>query len=229
MEHYSIFYKPVNSFLNMYGVHLDDWFIMLIFITLLFAFVFIPLSKKFVVKNPSRWQLALELIVKGFIALIDEQIGKGGHKRFLPFIGTLGFFIFTANFLGLIFIFSAPTSSPFVTFGLGILSFVTYNLVGIKTHGLKYIKHFLGPILFMAPLFLIIEIFSHLSRPFSLGLRLFANIFGEHQVSGIITSLSPAIAPIPLMAIGLFAALMQTFVFVLLTTIYIAGAEAEEH
>ena len=122
-----------------------------------------------------------------------------------------------------------PTANPNVTFALAGISFFLYNLIGIRRHGLGYIKHFLGPIWWLAPLFFVVELVSHAARWLSLGLRLFGNMTGEHMVSGVFNQLVPLLVPLPVKPVPLFAAVIQTFIFIMLTTVYIAGAEAEEH
>src|SRR4029078_12057103 len=122
-----------------------------------------------------------------------------------------------------------PTSNPNVTFGLAGISFFLYNIIGLRRHGLHYIKHFLGPVWWAGPPFFVVELISHAARWLSLGLRLFGNMTGEHLVSGVFNKLVPLLIPPPIMGLGLFAAIIQTFIFIMLTTVYIAGAEAEEH
>ena len=163
--------------------------------------------------------------------MIEGQVGHGAGDRYLAVIGAFALFIFTCNVMGLFTSlgFNPPTSNPNVTFGLAGISFVMYNLVGIRKHGFGYVKHFLGPIWWLAPLFLVVELISHAARWLSLGLRLFGNMTGEHMVSGVFNNLVPLLVPLPIMALGLFAAVIQTFIFIMLTTVYIAGAEAEEH
>lgn len=242
MEHeHSIFYAPVNRLwewlvavtgleAQLGHVEVPDPVAMSLFVVALIIAIFLPASRFFREDDPGRWQLFLEQILVALRDLIDDQVGREGAARsYLPIIGAFTVFIFLANFCGLFFFLSPPTSSINVTFALALTSFVLYNLVGLRKHGLSYFKQFLGPVLWLAPLFVIVEIVSHLARPLSLGLRLFGNITGEHTVSGVFKELAPLLVPLPLMAIGLFAATIQTFIFVILTVVYIAGAEAEEH
>jgi F-type H+-transporting ATPase subunit a len=177
---------------------------------------------------PSKRQSALELIVQMFEGLLTDLIGEQG-KRYLPMIGTVGIFIFSANMLGLVPGFMSPTSKLNVTAGCALTVFVYYHWQGMKAQGvLKYLKHFSGPIPALAPLMLPIEIISHFSRPVSLSLRLFGNIFAEELLIVVIASIVPFVLPLPFMAIAIFTATIQAFVFVLLACIYIAGAVAHE-
>ena len=231
MEHHSILYGPVNALWHRLGGHTEipDHIVMCLFVVLLLLAIFIPVSRTFRDENPNRFQVFLEQLVGGLRGMIEGQVGHGAGDRYLAVIGAFALFIFTANVMGLFFVMNPPTSNPNVTFGLAGISFIMYNAVGIRRHGFGYIKHFLGPIWWLAPLFLIVELISHAARWLSLGLRLFGNMTGEHMVSGVFNKLVPLLVPLPIMALGLFAALIQTFIFIMLTTVYIAGAEAEEH
>ncbi|HWP35105.1 MAG TPA: F0F1 ATP synthase subunit A [Thermodesulfobacteriota bacterium] len=171
----------------------------------------------------------LELMVETTVGFLESIIGHQG-RRFLPLIGTLAFFILFANLLGQIPGFLPPTSHLGTTAALAAVVFVTTHYVGIKANGVAYVKHFLGPIWWLAPLMLVIEIISHLARPLSLSVRLFGNMFGDHMVLALFVGLVPLVVPVPAMILGVFVALVQTFVFCLLSTMYIAGAVAhEEH
>ena len=162
---------------------------------------------------------------------IEDVVGHGFGKRFLPFIGGLAVFIFTANIFGLFYFVQPPTANPNTTFALSITAFLFYNIVGIKDNGLfKYLKHFAGPLPLLAPLMVPIEIISHLARILSLALRLFGNIFGEHTATGIFFVMFPFVVPWPMMGLGIFGALLQAFIFIMLTMAYLQGAVgAEEH
>ncbi len=177
---------------------------------------------------PGRLQQVIELVVTALINMLEENIGKEGRK-YLPLVGTLAFFIFTANFLGMVPGFSAATGNFNTTVACALIVFLYYNYLGLREHGPGYLKHFTGPIPWLAPLMLPIEIIGHLARPFSLGVRLFGNIGGEHLVSAVFYSMIPILLPVPLMILGLFAAVLQTFVFIMLTQVYIAGALAHDH
>ncbi|MGD0781349.1 MAG: F0F1 ATP synthase subunit A [Candidatus Aminicenantales bacterium] len=149
----------------------------------------------------------------------------------MPLVGTVGLFVFFCNLLGLIPGLMSPTSKLNVTVGCALAVFVYYHVQGMKAQGpLTYLKHFMGPIPALAPLMLPIELISHFSRPVSLSIRLFSNIFAEEVLIVVIASLIPILLPLPFMALSIFTAVLQAFVFVLLSCIYIAGAveHAEE-
>lgn len=177
---------------------------------------------------PGPLQQLVEVVLSGLYSMIDENIGKEGRK-YIPLVGTLAFFIFTCNFLGLVPLFGAATGNFNTTISCALVVFVYYNWEGLREHGAGYLKHFAGPIPLLAPLMIPIEIISHLARPFSLGVRLFGNVGGEHMVSFTFYAMVPILVPVPIMAIGLFAAFLQTFVFIMLTMVYIAGAIAHDH
>jgi F-type H+-transporting ATPase subunit a len=177
---------------------------------------------------PSGFQQLFELVMIGLLSQLDENLGEKGRK-YLPLIGALAFFIFISNLLGLVPTFSSSTANFNTTAACAVIVFFYYNYQGFKEHGAAYIKHFMGPMPALAPLMFPIEIISHLARPFSLAVRLFGNISGEHTVSVVLYGMLPFLLPLPMMAFGLFASFLQTFVFILLSQIYIAGAIAHDH
>jgi len=196
----------------------------------LFCAVFFPIAgRAFSLEKPGKIQQILELVVEFLNGQLEEIIGHGA-KKYLPMVATIGIFILLMNLCGQIPGFASPTSSINVTVGCALVVFLYYNYQGIRKQGLvPYLKHFAGPVPLMAPLMVPIEIISHLARPFSLSVRLFANIFGEHQVVAVFFALVAFIVPLPIMALGVFASFLQAFIFMVLTMIYIAGAVSEEH
>lgn len=163
--------------------------------------------------------------------LLEDVIGPGG-RRHLPLIGTIFFYILVSNMLGLIPGFLPPTSDLNTNLGMALIIFFYYNYMGIRSHGLKaYMQHFMGPLLWMAPLFFVIEIISHCVRPLSLSIRLFGNMTADHAVLGVFTDMIPIGVPVIFLGLGLFVCCVQAFVFTLLSIVYIALAEAhvEEH
>src|SRR5262249_52936698 len=138
-------------------------------------------------------------------------------------------FILVCNLIGLIPGFSPPTSDFNITFGLGVVAFVAYHVHGGREHGFRYAKQFLGAVAFLYPLMLIVELFSHSFRPISLGIRLFANLFADHQVVEIFTGLTYPPVPVVFYVLGAFVGVVQAFVFTMLTAIYIALAVSHDH
>ena len=197
------------------------------------AVAIIILLFKLAVKNlsifPGKVQNFVEMYFKFYRSLVDDMIGEEGRK-FIPALATLGTFIAVSNLLGLFPEMGSPTSNLNVTVGCALFAFIYYNYQGVKKHGLwGYIKTFMGPVWWLAWLFFPIEVVSHFSRPLSLSVRLFGNIYGEDLVIIIIALLLPVLAPLPMMAFAIFTSVLQAFIFVMLTTVYLAGAMAEEH
>jgi F-type H+-transporting ATPase subunit a len=234
MEHESSFlYEPVNRLAHAAGLpwHVPDHVIMAALVVVISAILF-PLASRFFQKeNPGGFQQFLEMIVQGLKGLLDEVVGHGASKRFLYIIGGFASFIFLANLFGLIYFLQPPTGNPNTTFGLAVCAFLYYNWQGLKAQGLgRYLAHFVGPVWWLFPIMIPIEIISHFARILSLGMRLFGNIFGEHTATGIFMGLVPFIVPWPMMGLGVFGAVLQTFVFCMMTMVYIGGAVAvEEH
>lgn len=199
-------------------------------IIFLFCCTFFPLVRRsFSLENPGKLQHLLEVAIEFLNSQLEEIIGHGG-KKYLPMIATIGTFILLMNLVGLVPGFLPPTSNVNVTAGCALVVFLYYNYLGIKKQGVvKYFKHFMGPIWWMAPLMIPIEIISHLARPFSLSVRLFANIYGEELIIAVFFGLLPLILPLPIMALAIFTSFLQAFIFMVLTMIYVAGAVAEEH
>jgi len=229
-----IFSKPIASFLGIFGIHvhdpnhlIPDYVVMVFFVALLLILLFGLASRK-INSIPSKRQSMLEMIIQAFESQLVNIIGEQG-KKFLPLVATIGLFIFFCNLIGLVPGFMSPTSKLNVTVACALVVFLYYHWQGIKSQGvLKYLKHFLGPIPAIAPLLLPIEIISHFSRVVSLSIRLFGNIFAEELLIVVIASIIPFFLPLPFMAVAVFTSLIQAFVFVLLTCVYLAGAVAHE-
>lgn len=228
------FGKPLAALLGLIGVQvkdplhlIPDYVVMSIIAAAVLAVV-LGLAARKLSLVPSRRQSVLEIFVQAFESLLLDTIGPEGRK-YLPVIGSVGLFIFTCNMLGLIPGFMSPTSKLNVTVGCALSVFVYYHWQGVKAQGFfRYLKHFTGPIPALAPLMVPIEIISHFSRPVSLSMRLFGNIFAEDLLIVVIASIVPFLLPLPFMAVAIFTSIIQAFVFVLLACIYIAGAVAHE-
>ena len=232
-HHYSFLYEPFNKYIwrHAFGFDVPDHVIMALLVLLISSIVFPLAARSFSRDNPGKFQHFLEMIVGALKALLEDIIGHGAGGKYLYIIGSFAVFIFLSNIFGLFYFLQPPTGNPNTTFGLALCSFLYYNVQGIKTQGLlHYLKHFAGPMPLLAPLMIPIEIIGHLARILSLGMRLFGNIFGEHTATGIFVGMMPLLLPWPMMGLGIFGALLQTFVFIMLTMVYIGGAvAAEEH
>jgi F-type H+-transporting ATPase subunit a len=181
-----------------------------------------PEEKTFTVPN------MMDLAVGGLLNFMEELMGPSA-RRFLPLIGTTAFFILFSNLLGTIPGFDPPTSNLNTTIACALVIFSATHYVGFKTHGISYLKHFMGPVIWLAPLMFIVEIIGHLARVLSLSFRLFGNMFGDHLLLAIFVGLVPLMVPVVFMGLGLFIAFIQAFVFTLLSIIYITGALEEAH
>lgn len=179
---------------------------------------------------PGKLQSVIELVVVLFLGLVDETMGHKGRK-YLPLILTFAFFIFISNTMGLFPGLVPPTANFNTTFGLAIVVFFSTHIIGIKEHGIKYLKHFVGPVWWIAPLMIPIEIIGHLARPVSLSLRLFGNMMGHEQIVGVLLILMPLAYPLLAIttALGVVVILIQSFIFSLLSMMYIGGALEEAH
>lgn len=171
-----------------------------------------------------------EMIAEGLYKLTQSILGRNA-KKYFPLTGALFLYILVSNLVGLIPGMTPPTDNMNTTLACGLFVFIYYNYVGIREAGFSYIKHFLGPVPFIAPLMVLIELVSHFVRPFSLGLRLAGNMQGDHMVLGVMTSLAPwgLLLPIPFYVLGTIICFVQAFVFTLLTMVYIAMAEESAH
>ena len=177
---------------------------------------------------PGKFQNVMEVVIGGFDSLINDTMGHEGRK-FFPLIATIGLFILVSNLLGLVPGFEAPTANLNTNAAMAIVVFVLTHIVGVKVHGVKYIKQFTGPVWWLVPLMVPIEIVSHLVRPLSLTVRLFGNIEGGHIVVAVLFLLAPFLIPLPILALKVFISVIQTLVFMLLSMMYIAGAMEEAH
>jgi F-type H+-transporting ATPase subunit a len=178
---------------------------------------------------PKGAQNVFELIIGSLEEFMVEITGEEG-RAFFPFICTLFLFIVTCNLIGLIPGFFSPTANINTPLSMALCTFVFTHYLGVKYHGVKYIKHFLGPIPALAPLFFPIEVVGHCARVLSLTLRLFGNIMGEDLVLAILLFLAGKfLAPLPMMFLAVFTSAVQAFIFTLLAMMYFAGSMEHAH
>lgn len=228
---------PVTSLLSALGIHpaspenpIPDYFAMEILIALALVALFLWLRGQMSYDKPGKVQQLLEIVVDGLGQQTEEIVGHGG-KRFVPILFTLALFILVSNVMGEVPIFVTPTQTIFVTLGCAMVAFAYYNAHGIKHHGiLGYLRTFMGPMLWMAPLMFVIELISHLARLLSLSVRLYANMLAGEKITEIIFEKFLGIgAPVIFMTMHIFVGLLQAYIFVFLTMIYLGGAVSEEH
>ena len=207
---------------------ISNYVAMQIVVFLLLVFVFVLVRMSLSVEKPG----PLQHVFEGIYGMIDQQgqevIGHG-HARYTNYLVALGIFILTCNLIGLIPGFEAPTAIPSVPLGCAIVTWIYYHYNGIRVNGPGYIKHFLGPVWWLAPLMFVIEVASHLARILSLTVRLFANMFAGDMVTLVFFSLFPIAIPVLFMGLHIGVSFIQTYIFVLLATVYIGEAVAHEH
>jgi len=227
---------PANAILNLVGYKVEDaahpWSNWLAFELLVFAVivvVFAIFRSGLSVDNPGKLQHTFELMYEFVAGQTRDNIGHHA-ARHVPFFGTLFVFILFMNLIGVIPGCESPTMNPAVPAGLAIAAFCYYNWTGFREQGVvKYLLHFAGPVWWLAPVMIPIEIISHIARPLSLTIRLFANMFAGEQVTLTFLSLTYLLLPSVFMGLHVFVSFLQAFIFTLLAIIYVSGAVAHEH
>jgi len=198
----------------------------LVFVFLLV--LFLAVRARLSVERPGALQHIFEL-AEGFIQQQSNEIIGQHSEGYTAFLVALGLFILFCNLIGLVPGFESPTALPVVPLGCALCAFFYYHVQGFKHSGPAYLKHFAGPMPVLAPLMIPIEIVSHLARALSLTIRLFANMFAGDMVTWVFFSLVPIGVPIIFLGLHIGVSFLQTYIFILLTTVYLAGAVADEH
>src|SRR5208283_5755441 len=242
MEHPILF---INLLLEKLGIHVPElppgfftgsftdnllqphvtytWVLMLVLVCLS------ALAVRSIKMVPSGGQNFFEMVITGIEEFMIGVTGEEGRFIF-PLIASLGFFILCSNYLGMIPGFYSPTASINTTLACALIVVVMTHVLGVKFHGVKYIKHFMRPVWWLTPLIMPIELIGHFARVLSLSIRLFGNIYGEELVLGILFFLAGLyLAPVPMMFLGLFTGLIQAFIFCLLSMMYFAGSIEHAH
>jgi len=229
MEHPFLFFGKLfeliglGHFAHTYPHVIYTWVVMAILI------IFGSLAAKATTLIPTKGQNFFEILISGLEEFAVSITGEEGRWLF-PLIATIFIYIATCNLIGLIPGFFPPTASLNTTLSCALVVVVFTHVIGIKYHGAKYIKHFLGPVWWMIPIILPIELIGHMARILSLSFRLFGNMMGHELVLGILFFLAGAFfAPLPIMALGIFVAFVQAFVFFLLSVMYFTGAMEHAH
>jgi len=225
-----------NAMLGLFNVHAANaarpwanFVTMQIVVALILVVLFAVLRSRLSPDRPGKAQHIFELIYNFLRGTSEEQIGHHG-SRYVAFFGTIFLFILFANLLGIIPGFESPTMFPYVPAGCALAAFAYYNVMGVKEHGVgKYLAHFVGPMPLLAPLMIPIELISHMARPLSLTIRLFANMYAGEQVTLVFLGLVPLVVPVAFMGLHVFVSILQAYIFTLLTMIYVGAAVAHEH
>jgi F-type H+-transporting ATPase subunit a len=213
----------LGHFAHEYPHVLYSWLVMALLI------VFGSITAKRLDIIPTRAQNFFEMIIEGLENFMVDITGEEG-RWFFPVLGTVFLYIFACNLIGLVPGFFPPTASYNTTLSCAIVVFCFTHIIGIKYHGVKYYKHFIGPVWWLIPIMLPIELISHFARVLSLSMRLFGNMSGHELVLAILFGLAGAFfVPLPIMAMGIFVAFVQAFVFFMLSIMYFTGAMEHAH
>ncbi len=219
------------TFLGSIGGHGQEWLILSHFIVVIgIVFYFAQKATAKIQLVPTGSQNVLEAYISGVVSMGADTMGEENARKYLPLIGSLGLVILVSNLIGVVPGFESPTGNINFTLALALIVFVYYNYLGIAKNGfVNYFKHFMGPMLILAPLMFPIEIISHLSRIVSLSFRLFGSIKGDDMFLMVLLMLVPWLIPLSGFFLLTAFAFLQTFIFMILTYVYIAGSIMMEH
>ena len=229
MEHPIFFIDQIlvalglEHFAHSYSHVTHSWLVMVILILSALLFV------RGVQLLPKKGQNFFEVLLEGLENFMVEITGPEG-RFFFPYIATIFLYILVSNLIGLIPGFNSPTANLNTTLSLALCTFIYTHIIGIKFHGAQYIKHFLGPVWWLAPLMFPIELIGHVARIMSLSVRLFGNIFGKEMVLSILFTLAGLyLAPLPILFLGILVSFIQALVFMLLSIMYFVGSMEHAH
>jgi F-type H+-transporting ATPase subunit a len=230
-----LFGGAVTSFLLALHIHpkhpaapIANSFAMEVIVMLILITFFVAVRLRLSVDQPGGLQHTIEFF-DGIVGNMGEEIIGHHYRPYQPYLMALGLFILTSNLIGIIPSFESPTAVPVVPLGCALLTWFYYHFQGLRANGLGYFKHFMGPVWWLAPLMLPIEIFSHFARLLSLTVRLFANMFAGEMVTLVFFSLVPIGVPIVFEGLHIGVSLIQTYIFVILACVYLGEATAHEH
>jgi len=229
VEHPYLFFVKLFEWIGLgHFSHAYPW-VIYSWVIIILLIILGSLAAKGVSMIPSGGQNFFEILISGLEDFMVDITGEEG-RWFFPLVATVFIYVLCCNLAGLIPGFYPPTASLNTTLSCAVVVVFFTHFVGIKYHGAKYIKHFMGPIWWMVPIILPIEIIGHLARILSLTFRLFGNIMGHELVLAILFMLAGAFfAPLPIMAMGIFVSVVQAFVFFLLSVMYFTGAMEHAH
>jgi F-type H+-transporting ATPase subunit a len=223
-----------NSILTMIGLAAQprpwaNFITMQILVALIMVVLFLLLRARLSVDRPGHTQQIFEVIYQFLRGESEDQIGHDAHKYF-GYFATVFLFILFCNLIGIIPGFESPTMTPSVPAGCALATFLYYNIAGMQAQGVfTYLKHFAGPMLILAPLLIPIEIISHMARPLSLTIRLYANMLAGEKVTVVFLGLTYFGVPALFMGLHVFVSFLQAYIFVLMTMMYVNGAVSHEH
>jgi F-type H+-transporting ATPase subunit a len=223
-----------NWALGLVGMHQQprpwsNFIVMELLVALVIVVLFAILRPRLSATAPGKLQHTFEVVYEFLQGQTEEQVGHAGHP-YMAFFGTIFIFVLFGNLIGIVPGMESPTMAPAVPLGCAMATFLYYNYVGMEAQGVgKYLVHFAGPMPILAPLMVPIEFISHLARPLSLTIRLYANMYAGEQVTLVFLSLTYFLVPAVFMGLHVFVSLLQAYIFMLLTMMYVAGAVAHDH
>jgi len=224
-----------NSILAIFGMKAENpahpwqnWIVMELLVFLALIVLVAMVRSSFSVDKPGKLQHLFETVYT-FLKTTAGEVGIHDEAKYVNYFGTVFVFILFMNLLGIIPTFESPTMNAAVPAGLAICTFAYFNGTGFRANGIGYLKHFVGPVVLLAPLMIPIELMGTLARPLSLTIRLYANMFAGEQVTLAFLGLTYLVIPVIFMALHVFVSLLQAYIFTLLTMIYVSGSTAHEH
>jgi F-type H+-transporting ATPase subunit a len=225
-----------NAVLGVFNVHAENqarpwenWIVMELLVVAILMVLAAVVRASLSADKPGKLQHIFELLY-GFLKTQASQVGIHHPEKYSAFFGTLFVFIAAMNLIGIIPIFESPTMEVAVPAGLAVSTWVYYHFMGVRELGPgKYLKHFLGPVIWLAPIMVFIELIGHFARMLSLTVRLYGNMFAGEQLTTVFIALTYLVVPVIFMGLHVFVALLQAYVFSLLTMIYVSMATAHEH
>jgi len=225
-----------NAILGVFNVHAENqarpwenWIVMELLVVAILMVLAAAVRASLSPDKPGKLQHIFELLY-GFLKTQASEVGIHHPEKYSAFFGTLFVFIAAMNLIGIIPIFESPTMAVSVPAGLAVSTWVYYHYQGVRELGVaKYLAHFMGPILALFWLMIPIEIIGHFARMLSLTVRLYGNMFAGEQITNVFIGLTYIGIPVIFMALHVFVAFLQAYVFSLLTMIYVSMATAHEH
>jgi F-type H+-transporting ATPase subunit a len=207
----------------------ETWLVMELLVVALLVVLVAAIRPRLSTDQPGKVQHIFEMLY-GFLKTQASEVGITHPEKYTTYFGTLFIFIAAMNLIGIIPAFESPTMTIYVPVALAVCTWIYYHAMGVSELGLfKYLAHFGGPILWLAPLMFVIEIIGHIARMLSLSVRLYGNMFAGEQITNVFISLTYLVIPVVFMALHVFVSLLQAYVFTLLAMIYVSIGTAHEH
>ena len=222
----------VEQINRLFGTHFPAHMVLVVLLFIVIVVLVLLLRGRLSVDKPSKGQQLLEILVQQIQTLLDQVVGPFG-RRYVPVVGSFALFILIGNLMGLVPGLGAPTDNINVTGALGLTSFLYYIGMGFRQQGIRYLKHFTGGLTgallpTLGILIFFVEILSNSVRPVTLSLRLFVNMFADHKIAQTFLELAPPLVPIFTIVLGVFVSGVQTFIFIMLSMVYLSETVPHE-